>query len=287
MILATPPRPWADSAGQCGSAGSGEMRIGLLATLRDERQALPRFFGLLEALETDSRVSHLFCSFYENDSTDGTPDLLEAWLKGRPGVLQSERLGAPRLRGREISRSIRMAEARNHALAGFSNEPLDWLVVIDADLHAKPTHIWQLIHVLQHVRGVAMACASTLQNRPDIFGRSPWSYYMTATPCLINRIVLVSLELSSLSGIWRIGPSGWRGALCKCRPLSEELPYCLWLRLGPACGGMVQRDVSTGASVFKRVRPVKWWPVPRSRHWFCMTNLSRGARDIRCAASVN
>ena len=153
------------------------MRIGLLATLRDERQALPRFFGLLEALETDSRVSHLFCSFYENDSRDGTPDLLEAWLKGRPGVLQSERLGTPRLRGREISRSVRMAEARNHALAGFSNESLDWLVVIDADLHAKPTHIWQLIDVLQHVRGVAMACASTLQHRPDIFGRSPWSYY--------------------------------------------------------------------------------------------------------------
>ena len=36
MILAIPPRPWADSAGQGGSAGSADMRIGLLATLRDE-----------------------------------------------------------------------------------------------------------------------------------------------------------------------------------------------------------------------------------------------------------
>ena len=56
---------------------------------------------------------------------------------------------------------------------------LDWLVVIDADLHAKPSHIWQLIEEVQRVRGVAMACASALQNLPDIFGRSPWSYYDT------------------------------------------------------------------------------------------------------------
>ena len=36
------------------------MRIGLLSTLRDETLALPRFFRLLEALEADSRVDHLF-----------------------------------------------------------------------------------------------------------------------------------------------------------------------------------------------------------------------------------
>ena len=153
------------------------MRIGLLATLRDESHALPRFLSLLEALEADSRVERLFCSFYENDSSDNTPESLAAWLSDRPGVLQSERLGAPRLRGREISRTMLMAEARNKALAGFAGERLDWLVVIDADLHASPRHIWQLIEVLQQDRGVAMACASALQNLPDIFGRSPWSYY--------------------------------------------------------------------------------------------------------------
>ena len=153
------------------------MRIGLLATLRDESQALSRFFKLLEALEVDSRVERLFCSFYENDSSDETPAYLASWLKNRPGVLQSERLGNPRLHGREISRTMRMAEARNKALDGFGDERLDWLVVIDADLHARPRHIWQLIEVLQHDRGAVMACASALQNMPDIFGRSPWSYY--------------------------------------------------------------------------------------------------------------
>ena len=153
------------------------MRIGLMATLRDETQALPRFFRFLEALEADSRVDRLFCSFYENDSTDETPELLAAWLSDRPGVLQSERLFLPRLRGREISRTMRMAEARNKALAGFADESLDWLVVIDADIYTKPIHIWQLIEVLQRDHGVAMACASALQNLPDIFRRSSWSYY--------------------------------------------------------------------------------------------------------------
>ena len=97
--------------------------------------------------------------------------------QGSPWSVAERTVGAPRLRGREISRTICMAQARNQALAGFGDESLDWLVVIDADIHAKPSHIWQLIDVVQHVRGVAMACASTLQNRPDIFGRSFWSYY--------------------------------------------------------------------------------------------------------------
>ena len=148
-----------------------------MATLRDEITSLPRFFSLLEALEADSRVDRLFCSFYENDSSDGTPERLSTWLNDRPGLLQSERLGVPRLRGREMSRTIRMAEARNKALAGFADERLDWLVVMDADLYANPRHIWQLIEVLQRDGSVAMACASSLQNLPDIFGRSPWSYY--------------------------------------------------------------------------------------------------------------
>ena len=93
------------------------MRIGLLATLRDESQALPRFFGLLEELEADPRVERLFCSFYENDSSDDTPECLAAWLKDRPGVLQSESLGVPRLRGREISRVAAEIEDEVRSLA--------------------------------------------------------------------------------------------------------------------------------------------------------------------------
>ena len=68
------------------------------------------------------------------------PDAFDQLYIG-DAVLQSERLGALRLRGREISRTMRMAEARNKALAGFADEALDWLVVIDADDVAQSTAI--------------------------------------------------------------------------------------------------------------------------------------------------
>ena len=106
---------------------------------------------------------------------------MASWLKGRQGVLQSEHLGDPRLRGREIGRTIRMVEARNKALAAFADEPLDWLVVIDADLHATSSHIWQLIELVQRGQGVAMACASALQNIP-ISSRKALGATTTATP---------------------------------------------------------------------------------------------------------
>ena len=50
-----------------------------------------------------------------------------------------------------------MGEARNHALAGFGDEPLDWLVVVDVDIYVRPTHVWQLIEVLQRSCRVSMA----------------------------------------------------------------------------------------------------------------------------------
>ena len=227
MILAIPPRPWADSAIPGASAGSVDVRLGLLATLRDEIQSLPRFFRLLEALEADPRVELLFCSFYENDSRDGTPDSLAVWLKDRPGVLQSERLGAPRQRGREISRTMFMAEARNKALAGFADERLDWLVVIDADLYAQPSHVWQLIEVLQRDCGVAMACASALQNLPDIFGRSPWSYYDSFA--LIDHGGRQGITGARVPlGISTNVPAGWRVDRCLSGPRLVELRFCRW-----------------------------------------------------------
>ena len=227
------------------------MRIGLLATLRDEIQALPRFFfSLLEDLEADPIVERLFCSFYENDSSDETPECLSAWLRHRPGILQSERLGAPRLRGREISRTMRMAEARNKALAGFADESLDWLVVIDADLHAKSSHIWQLIKVLQRERGVAMACASALQNLPDIFGRSAWSYYDTFA--LVDHSGRQGITGARIpSGILMIEQLGWRVDRYQCDRLLAELQFCRWNCKGViGCNGRAIRVASTGRSAW-------------------------------------
>ena len=72
-------------------------------------------------MEADSRVKRLFCSFYENDSSDDTPEYLPKWFKARQCLLHSERLGAPRLHCCEISRVIRMVAARSIPSAGFGD----------------------------------------------------------------------------------------------------------------------------------------------------------------------
>ena len=233
------------------------MRIGLLAILRDEAPNLPRFFRLLEKLEEDSSVNSLVCSFYENDSQDNTPELLAWWLRDRPGVLQSECLGTPRLRGREINRTIRMAEARNKALAGFGDEPLDWLVVIDVDIYAKPLHVWQLIEVVKARPGVAMACASALQNVPDIFGRSPWSYYDS----------YALLDHHNWLGI--------TGALIPLRDLQDRAK---WIAGRPvpvhaAFGGIAVLHMST-----VRSQHLRWDGAQGCEHWsFCLEASAVGS----------
>ena len=237
------------------------MRIGLLATLRDETQSLPRFFRLLEALEADSRVERMFFSFYENDSSDDTPERLAAWLTNRPGVLQTERLGAPRLRGRETNRTLRMAEARNKALAGFADERLDWLVVIDADLHAKPSHLWQLIKVLQCDRGAAMACASAQQNLPDIFGRSPWSYY------------------DSFALIDKGGRQGITGANV---PLWELDDRASWMAGRPVAVRSAFGGIAVLPMALIRRRKLQWQGDQGCEHWaFCQAAGQEG-RVLAC-----
>ena len=147
------------------------MRIGLMATIRDEALALPRFFRLLEAFESNCNVDYLFCSFYENDSIDHTPSF---WPPGLD-------LGYCKLNGwvspgfeveRSFVQSVWQRRATKHA--GFGDENLDWLVVIDADLFASSLHILKLIAVLQRDR-VAMACKLTSKH-PRYFRGSPCYY---------------------------------------------------------------------------------------------------------------
>ena len=232
------------------------MRIGLLATVRDEVLSLPRFFRLLENIEADSRVDQLVCSFYENDSIDDTPELLAAWLRPRSGTLQSVRTGYPRLRGREIARTRHMADARNHALAALSDDRFDWLVVIDVDLYTKPTHIWQLIEVLQRDRSVVMACSSSLQNTPDIFGHGLWSYY--------DSYALV--DKNNWLGI--------TGALIPLRDLDDRAHWIVGrpVSVQSAFGGIAVLNMN-----IVRLQDLRWDGTHGCEHWsFCQKASSAG-----------
>jgi len=155
------------------------VRLGLLAIVRDEAGNLPHLLARLEQLERSSAVEMLWCSFYENDSSDDTPVQLARWLERRSGVLISEQLGVPRLQGRLKARTERLAWARNRALEPLLAQSLDLLLVVDADLDFTVEQVMQLISVLRGHDTAVMACASALQNVPDLFGHGPSSYYDT------------------------------------------------------------------------------------------------------------
>ena len=153
------------------------MKLGVLAILRDEAANLPRFFAALEELEHHPPISGLVPSFYENDSCDGTVEILRQWQQGRPGGVISEQLGAARIGGRAPQRTVRLAAARNAALQQLLAWPTDLVLVVDADLHFTAQQVLRLVAVLQNDSRIAMACASAIQNVADLFGHGVWSYY--------------------------------------------------------------------------------------------------------------
>jgi hypothetical protein len=153
------------------------VKLGVLAVLRDEAANLPRFFAALEDLERQPGIRGLVPSFYENDSCDGTVELLRQWVQGRPGGVISEQLGVARIGGRAPQRTVRLAAARNAALQQLLAWSTDLVLVVDADLQFTAQQVLQLLAVLQSDSRIAMACASAIQNVADLFGRGAWSYY--------------------------------------------------------------------------------------------------------------
>lgn len=153
------------------------MGLGVLAVLRDEAHHLDRFLALLELLGPTQPWGSVFCSFYENDSEDGTPERLSSWLLSHRGSLITERLHEPRRVGRDQQRTERLAAARNRALEPLLAQDLDWLLVIDADLWIRVEQVVALYNLSQQHRQAAMVCASAIQNVPDVLGEGCWSYY--------------------------------------------------------------------------------------------------------------
>ncbi len=153
--------------------------LAVLSVIRDEAHNLTNFFFLLDSLILDSIVDGIYCSFYENDSTDGTLLLLQNWLKNRQGCLRSEHFGeSPHgAFSRDTSRTFRLADARNKALQPLLNTDCSWLLVIDADLVVRPDQVLRLLKIAEANPSASMVCASAVQFVPDVLGDASYSYY--------------------------------------------------------------------------------------------------------------
>ena len=113
-----------------------ESRAVFCGLARDVADVLPDNVARLEALAAGF-ADHGFV-IYENDSEDGTPDLLADWQRVDPRVhVETERLGVPRFAAaRELDRAAWLARCRNRlrerVLERFGG--FDWVVAVDLDL---------------------------------------------------------------------------------------------------------------------------------------------------------
>lgn len=95
---------------------------------------IPKFTDLLSQFADNSIIQVV-----ENDSVDGTKELLQSWNKAVPAVhIISEDTNQltydPTQQAGAYSRIQKMANFRNKYLKILSNEQFDYLIVIDADL---------------------------------------------------------------------------------------------------------------------------------------------------------
>jgi len=107
--------------------------------------------------------------FFENDSEDKTPQLLQSWLKDRMGFVVSERIGAPKWGSVASLERVRyQARYRNMALQLLSNYyNFDYLLVADSDVHWEPSLITGMIDRLDSNEDWGMVSPNTTQNVRD------------------------------------------------------------------------------------------------------------------------
>ena len=118
---------------ELGRTFAAEARVDLVAICRNAMPWLPRTLDLVE--RTGSAFKSWSAFVFENDSTDGTQDLLKAWADGDRRKVSLNIHHRPHL-------SHTIAQERTVALAEYreqcqhwvrSREPVDYVIVFDTD----------------------------------------------------------------------------------------------------------------------------------------------------------
>jgi hypothetical protein len=145
--------------------------LAVLSLWRDSESYIDHSLSQFEAMEErllDEGIPTVY-GFFENDSTDQTPTILQSWLKDRLGFVISERIGAPKWGSvASIERVKYQARYRNMALQLVSNYyNFDYLLVADSDVHWQPSLITGMIERLDQNEDWGMISPNTTQNVRD------------------------------------------------------------------------------------------------------------------------
>lgn len=110
------------------------MRISIFSLFRDSMETLNECLNNLEALESTGDFE-LTYFFYENDSTDKTPEVLKKWINGRRGKLLSEKNNSPKYGSTlDPQRMLLMSNVRNKMLSIDKHKDSEYSIIFDSDI---------------------------------------------------------------------------------------------------------------------------------------------------------
>ena len=145
--------------------------LAILSLWRDSESYIIDSLNQFEEMEAALSQRNVGCvyGFYENDSKDGTANLLQHWLKDHIGFVISERIGSPKWGSVASLERVRyQARYRNIVLDYFNNYyNFDYLLVADSDVIWEPSLITGMIDRLDSNEDWGMVSPNTTQNVRD------------------------------------------------------------------------------------------------------------------------
>lgn len=153
-------------------------KISVFCIWRDSEKTIYNTLKQLENLESlvDFKFSYFF---YENDSKDNTPAILNDWLLNRSGKLKSEIINAPKFGSTANPERMRfLCNCRNLCKNLAEGNESSYSLLIDSDIQFNNDNFLIQLENLNKLNNAVMTTANVRQNIRDFtFKTSLDSYY--------------------------------------------------------------------------------------------------------------
>lgn len=159
------------------------MKIAVFCIFRDSEETLPRLFSQFQSLEGSTHEFTYY--FFENDSRDNTPKLLNEFLLTRKGRLQSVALGAKKFSStNDVERMIALCLYRNSCKSlSRGQTDFDVALIVDSDIVFDGQSLERALQSLSSCPNAAMITANVRQNYPDfVCGENDTTSYYDMSP---------------------------------------------------------------------------------------------------------
>jgi glycosyltransferase involved in cell wall biosynthesis len=215
------------------------MKIAITAPVRNRAWILPDYLDALE--EAAQGFDAVYC-FIDDGSTDGSGEIIAAWLETHPGSLVQI---APDGERNTSSRDAKHRQACYRRLAGLRNDLItealdadaDWQVSVDTDILVAP---WCIRRLIGHERPY---CAALIDNTMTIsaematareWGRSWYNAMTNVDGCWspMRQPIRNRLLLADLTGAVYVASRATllSGARFAAHPVGEDAGYALALK---------------------------------------------------------